>query len=131
MSSRSIDDLHPLFRAKAQAFLDSAKDAGLDVLLYCTFRSLTEQDKLYAQGRSSPGKIVTNARSGESAHNFGLAFDAVPMIHGKPAWDDHEAWQTYGAVAASVGLEWAGNWLSFKEFPHVQMPDWKQIARGP
>jgi peptidoglycan L-alanyl-D-glutamate endopeptidase CwlK len=128
MSSRSIDDLHPLFQSRAREFLIAAKAAGLDVLLYCGYRSREEQDELYAQGRTKLGKIVTNARAGFSAHNYGLAFDAVPIVYGKPAWDDHAAWETYGNVAASVGLEWAGTWQSFKEFPHVQMPNWKSVA---
>lgn len=128
MSSRSLDDLHPLFQPKAREFQDVAKAAGLDVLIYCTYRSRTEQDELYAQGRTIPGKIVTNARAGQSAHNFGLAFDGAPLVHGRIAWDDHEAWTTYGHVAAAVGLEWAGTWPSFKEFPHVQHPNWKQVA---
>lgn len=108
--------------------MDEARAAGLDVLIYCTFRARDEQDRLYAQGRTAPGKIVTNARAGQSAHNFGLAFDGVPMVAGKPAWDDHEVWQVYGRVAEAVGLEWAGTWIRFKEMPHVQHPEWRQIA---
>ncbi len=129
MSSRSISDLHPLFQGKVHEFEDAARAAGLDVLIYCTYRDRAGQDELYSHGRTAPGKIVTNARAGQSAHNFGLAFDGVPMIHGKPMWDEkHEAWQTYGHVASAVGLEWAGTWVSMKEFPHIQMPGWKQIA---
>lgn len=128
MSSRSIEDLHPLFRAKALEFMAMAKAADLDVLIYCTMRSAIEQNELYAQGRTKPGPIVTNARGFSSAHNYGLAFDGVPMIHGKPAWDDHEQWALYGSIAESVGLEWAGTWVKFKEFPHVQMRGWRQIA---
>lgn len=129
MSSRALEDLHPLFLPKARDFLDAAKAAGLDVLVYCTFRDRLEQDQLYAQGRAVPGKIVTNARAGQSAHNYGLAFDGAPLVHGKIAWDDHEHWTTYGHVASAVGLEWAGNWTgSIRETPHIQHPGWKQIA---
>ncbi len=128
MSSRSLDDLHPLFLPKARDFMDAAKLAGLDVLIYCTFRSRLEQDELYTHGRTAPGKIVTNARAGQSAHNYGLAFDGVPLVLGKPAWDDHNDWNIYGRVAASVGLEWAGTWAKFKEMPHIQHPNWKNIA---
>lgn len=130
MSSRSIDDLHPLFAPKAREFLEAAKAAGLDVLVYCTFRSYAEQNELYTHGRTASGKIVTNAHGGESAHNFGLAFDGCPMIGGKPMWDEaHPSWITYGHVAAAVGLEWAGDWIGkLQEKPHVQMPRWKTIA---
>lgn len=128
MSSRSLNDLHPLFRPKALEFEEAARAAGLDVLIYCTLRPIAEQNELYAQGRTRPGKVVTNARGGQSAHNFGLAFDGAPLIGGKIAWDDHPHWDMYGQVAASVGLDWAGNWKTFKEMPHVEMPDWKTIA---
>jgi peptidoglycan LD-endopeptidase CwlK len=127
MSSRSLDDLHPLFKQKALSFVEAAEAAGLDVLIYCTLRTRQEQDELYTHGRTKPGAIVTNAKGGQSAHNFGLAFDGVPLIQGRPAWDDHEHWNTYGRIAASVGLEWAGTWVKFREFPHVQFPNWKIV----
>jgi peptidoglycan L-alanyl-D-glutamate endopeptidase CwlK len=125
MSSRNLTDLHPLFQPKANEFLIAATKAGLDVLIYCTLRSLEEQTQLYACGRTAPGKIVTKAKAGESAHNYGLAFDGAPMIHGRIAWDDHSHWNIYGQVAADLGLEWAGTWVSFKEMAHIQLPDWK------
>lgn len=130
MSSRSLADLHPLFRPKAEAFVAAATQAGLDVLIYCTLRSLEEQSQLYACGRTAPGKIVTKAKAGESAHNYGLAFDGSPLIHGRIAWDDHGHWQIYGRVAADLGLEWAGAWVSFKEMPHIQLPGWKLHTNG-
>lgn len=130
MSSRSLDDLHPSFKLKALEFIDATKAAGLDVLVYCTLRTAQEQDELYTHGRTAPGRIVTNARGGQSAHNFGLALDGVPMIAGKPIWDEtHPTWQTYGHCAASVGVEWAGNWVGkMREYPHIQAAGWKDIA---
>lgn len=128
MSSRALEDLHPLFLPKARDFMDAAKLAGLDVLIYCTFRSRNEQDELYTHGRTKPGKIVTNAKAGQSAHNYGLAFDGVPIVLGKLAWDNHDDWAIYGRVAASVGLDWAGTWQGFKEMPHIQHSNWKSIA---
>lgn len=130
MSSRSLTDLHVAFQPKAQEFITATSQAGLDVLIYCTLRSLAEQAELYACGRTLPGKIVTKAQPGQSAHNYGLAFDGAPLIQGRIAWDDHGAWQTYGRIAAELGLEWAGTWVSFKEFPHIQLPNWKQYTGG-
>ncbi len=132
MSSRSIDDLHALFKPKALAFVEAARAAGLDVLIYCTYRSPEEQSELYTHGRTAPGPIVTNARAGQSAHNFGLAFDGVPMIHGKPMWDEkHPSWDIYGTIATYMGLDWAGNWVRFREYPHVEFPKWKTVAGVP
>ena len=127
MSSRSLFVLHPIFRPKADEFIKAAVKAGLDVLVYCTVRTMQEQADLYAQGRTKPGRIVTNAKPGESAHNFGLAFDGAPLIGGKIDWDtENPVWQLYGKVAVDTGLEWAGNWEHFKEYPHIQLPNWEQ-----
>ena len=81
---------------------------------------------LYAKGRTTPplGKanIVTNARGGQSWHNFGLAFDIVVLdTIGKEDWDiRHPAWKAVAALGKSVGLEWGGDWVSFKDYPHFQ-----------
>lgn len=125
MSSRLISDLRPFFRIKVNQFLMTAGDAGLDILIYCTLRDNEEQAHLYAMGRTQPGKIVTNAKPGESAHNYGLAFDGAPLIQGRIAWDDHPHWAIYGQIALETGLEWAGTWKSFQEFPHIQVPYWR------
>lgn len=68
------------------------------------------------------GRHVTFAGPGESFHNFGDAFDGVPMIDGKPDWSgEHpEAWEVYGEEAGKAGLVWAGTWTRFRELPHCQ-----------
>lgn len=121
MSSRSLLDLVPPVRKKAEDFLSACKSAGIDVLIYCTYRSPEEQNELYKIGRSLPGKIVTNARGGQSWHNFHAAFDFVPILNGKPQWADKKLYAKCGAIAESVGLEWAGRWAgSLKETAHCQ-----------
>jgi peptidoglycan LD-endopeptidase CwlK len=72
-----------------------------------------------------PGKLgahVTNAGPGESFHQYGMAADGAPFSGGKPIWDEsaHE-WHVYGESARYLGLTWAGDWTSFKEYPHVQL----------
>ena len=131
MASRKLSDLAPDVRILAQMFLDSADDEGIDVLVTCTYRSGIEQAALYAQGRTAKGKIVTNAKPGESLHNAMLngnpaarAFDVVPMVMGKPMWDaEHPHWQTLGRIGKDCGLEWAGDWKRFKEYPHFQLKE--------
>lgn len=128
MASRKLTDLAPDLQLLAKKFLDIAYAEGIDVLVTCTYRSGLEQAQLYAQGRTTKGKIVTNAKSGESLHNAMLngnpaarAFDVVPMVNGKPIWDaDHPHWQSLGRIGESIGLEWAGRWTKFKEYPHFQ-----------
>jgi peptidoglycan L-alanyl-D-glutamate endopeptidase CwlK len=130
MSSRRIEDLHPDLQPLCRAFLEQARTEGVDVLITCTYRSNAEQDALYAQGRTTPGRIVTNAKAGQSAHNFTLngqpaakAFDVVPLVDGKPQWDaSHPAWQELGKIGMGLGLNWYGAPGSkFREFPHFQM----------
>ena len=121
MASRSLDDLLPVVKEKALLFKEECKKQGLDVLIYCTHRSDEEQDELYKQGRSKPGRIVTNARGGESWHNHRCAFDFVPLVAGKPAWDDTNLYRKAGVIAESVGLEWAGRWAGkLRETAHCQ-----------
>lgn len=130
MASRNIADLDPRFRPMAEAFVEGCKQAGLEVLIYCTYRSGAEQDQLYAQGRGKPGKVVTNAKAGQSAHNWGMAFDGCPTVHGKPLWDeplDGPHWQKYGEIGRAVGLAWGGDWPRFREGPHMEHPNWKQL----
>jgi len=121
MSSRKLEDLNEPTRKKAEAFLQACEEAGIDVLIYCTLRDKAEQDELHKQGRTKPGKIVTNARGGESWHNFGSAFDFVPMVGGKPQWGDSSLYAKCGVIGESVGLEWAGRWSGkLKETAHMQ-----------
>lgn len=130
MSSRSLSDLRPPVQAKAQAFQLACARQGLDVLIYCTYRSREEQDALYALGRTKPGKVVTNARADQSFHNFGCAFDFVPMVGGKPQWADKTLYLKAGLIAESVGLEWAGRWSgSLRETAHCQYAGGLSLAQ--
>jgi len=145
MASRRLEDLHPVTREKTKAFLQKAKEKGIDVLIYCTYRSPEEQEVLYMQGRLEEFGItleelnekriklglwkltekeakrkVTNAKPWQSFHQYGLAFDCVPLQGGKPDWDNFEAYAVLGEIAKEVGLEWAGSWERFRELPHFQ-----------
>jgi peptidoglycan L-alanyl-D-glutamate endopeptidase CwlK len=121
INSRSLDDLLPLVRQRVEAFIKAAKDSGIDLLVTSTYRDDESQNALYAQGRTTAGKIVTNAKAGQSFHNYRCAVDVVPIVAGKPRWDaKDEVWQTIGRLGKEAGLEWAGDWVKFKEYPHFQ-----------
>lgn len=129
MPSRKIEDCSPALQPLLREFLARCLAAGLDILVTCTYRSNAEQAELFAQGRTKPGARVTNALPGQSRHNdmqagkpASSAFDIVPLVLGKPMWDSkHPAWQKAGEIGENLGLEWAGRWVSFKEFPHFQL----------
>lgn len=121
INSRKLEDLHPKVKVLAEKFIQECDKAGIDVLIYSTYRDGASQDALFAQGRTRPGKIVTNARAGESYHNWRVAFDFVPVVNGKARWDDAEAYKKCGAIGETLGLEWAGRWSGkFKETAHMQ-----------
>lgn len=93
-----------------------------------TLRTFAEQDAIYAQGRTKPGKIVSNAKGGLSLHNYGLAVDIVLIIDGKEAsWDtktdfDKDGksdWQEIVTIFKQHGWEWGGDW-KFVDAPHFQ-----------
>ena len=118
--SRDLKDLHPHVQTLCKRFLAACKAQGLDVIVTSTLRDAACQNALYAQGRTKPGRIVTNARAGQSLHNYGLAFDFVPVSGGKARWNDTATFRRCGEIAEGVGLEWAGRWKSFREMAHCQ-----------
>lgn len=121
INSRDIKDLLPVVAAKASAFLAACNAAGIDVLITSTLRDSEAQASLYAQGRTKPGKIVTNAKAGQSWHNHACALDFVPIVHGKAMWDDARTFERCGVIAESVGMEWAGRWTGkMREMAHCQ-----------
>ncbi len=135
MSSRKLTDLHPQMQPMVTRFLANARAAGIDLLVTCTYRSNEEQAALYAIGRTKPGRIVTNARPGRSTHNntlngkpAALAVDVVPLRDGKPVWSASDpVWKRVGEIGEKVGLEWAGRWTTFREYPHFQHPQAKTL----
>jgi peptidoglycan L-alanyl-D-glutamate endopeptidase CwlK len=82
-----------------------------------------EQERLFAQGRSAPGKIVTNAEPGHSWHQFGLAVDVVPLgLDGQPDWNtEHPIWRRLVAVGTGLGLVEGAQFRSFPDYPHFQL----------
>lgn len=88
-------------------------------------RTWADQDALYAEGRTAPGKIVTHALGGFSWHNFGLAIDLVPedINPGQPDWDlSHPAWARMVSVSESLGFVSGAEWHGEdKDTPHVQL----------
>lgn len=110
ITSRSLDELTPEARKLALEFAFQCKQHGIEILIYCTYRDAEAQDALYALGRTKRGAVVTNLRGGESSHQKRIAFDWVPMLSGKPQWDNEQIFDKCGAIAESVGLKWAGRW---------------------
>lgn len=129
-SERYFDELHPLVLERAQWLLRiSSSCLGFETRLTSGYRSDEEQTKLYEQGRTTPGNIVTRARAGESYHNYGLAVDFVIIHEGRADYDveadrngnGRSDWEEIGELGKALGFEWGGDWESFPDYPHLQM----------
>ena len=120
ITSRNIADLHPRVQPLVLKFISACEAQGIDILITSTYRDIESQNALFAQGRTTPGKKVTNARGGQSFHNYRVAFDFVPLVNGKPQWEDLALFTKCGEIAEQRGLEWAGRWVKFKEMAHCQ-----------
>ncbi len=124
--SRDITMCHPELQEKASKLITECKKQGLIVKLGECFRSVDEQNTLYAQGRTKPGNIVTNAKgsSYDSMHQWGVAFDVI-RNDGKGAYNDSDGWfSKVGKIGKALGLEWGGDWTSPVDKPHFQLPQW-------
>jgi peptidoglycan LD-endopeptidase CwlK len=122
INSRQLGDLTPEACDLARRFEIACQETGIDVLIYSTYRDLEAQAALYAEGRTMPGSVRTLARPGESFHNYRVAFDCVPLRHGKPVWQSEDPlWLEIGLIGESLGLEWAGRWTGeLREKCHFQ-----------
>ena len=131
--SRKIEDLHPLVQPKALLLIKKAKeDLGLGIVIYRTLATWEEQEAIYAQGRTKPGIVVSNARGGESFHNYGLAIDFGILKPGskeiewntKADFDNDQIpdYQELGKLGEDIGFEWGARFTSMKgDLGHLQM----------
>lgn len=96
---------------------------GEPITVEVGLRSWAEQQKLYNQGRTTPGPIVTDAPPGHSWHFCGLAADLAPMnLVTQPNWDPaNPEWGDMGAKAESLGLTWGGEFHHRPDKPHLQL----------
>lgn len=106
---------------------------GLRMMVTSGVRSTEEQQALYAQGRTTPGAIVTQLDGVKKRSNhqprlsgryegFGAAVDmAFVDAEGKPSWAEDQPWLLYGRMATALGLMWGGDWRSFKDRPHIEL----------
>lgn len=123
-SERNIATLLPQAQPLARALIEGAAAIGIAIKVISGTRTYDEQNALYEQGRSKPGRIVTNARGGYSNHNFGIAFD-IGVFEGGRYLDESPAYKAVGALGMKLGLEWGGNWKTIQDEPHFQLrPAW-------
>ncbi len=98
------------------------------------YRTYAEQDTLYAKGRTTSGSKVTNAKGGQSNHNFALAVDVFPLLedgklHMEKDAENIKILKKIAPVGIAQGLSWGGNWKSFKDYPHFELSTGKNMAQ--
>ena len=120
LTIQRIATTHPLVRDTFTRFIVAA-ETELNITLRVThgLRTIAEQNALYAQGRTTAGKIVTNAKGGQSFHNHGLAIDVVEMINGKPNWNFD--FSKLKPIADRFGMVWGGNFKTIIDRPHFEI----------
>lgn len=132
--SRRIEDLHPRLQVKLAQLKEACAAQGISILFSECLRTVEEQDALYAQGRTNPGNIVTNAKGStySSQHQWGIAADFYLDMDvdgdGSKADDAFNnstgLFERVGAIAKTIGLGWGGDWTSPKDRPHLYLTDW-------
>lgn len=131
-SEKNIKTLHPKIQDKAREFVIKANQylglVGQEVKIISGTRTYEEQDTLYAQGRTRPGDVVTNARGGYSNHNFSIAFDIGIFSNGKYLGES-PAYKELSTIGKALGFEWGGDWKSIKDFPHYEWPTGLTLAQ--
>jgi len=135
--TRDITLLDPRLKTLCEQFLQECLKQGLSVVVTQTHRSAEYQNKLYAQGRTTPGAIVTKAQAGSSPHEClntqgapaSRAFDiAVKYPDGSLNWNaGTKDWLKAGSIGMSLGLDWGGSWSGFKDPPHFQLKGWRTL----
>ena len=137
---RDLEKLVPECKTKAELFLEECKKEGIDVLVVETYRKGLVQTAYYAQGRKSladvnimrigsglpvitekENRIITNTTAGKSKHNLGEAFDVVPLVNGKPCWNNSVLFNKIGRIGVKCGLRWGGHFKSIKDSPHFEI----------
>lgn len=110
-------ELYAKVKRLREMLLQIMDAVGHPIMVTGEYRTFEEQDDLYAQGRTKPGAIITNAKGGESFHNWQCAFDIAFVKDG----DIYVGpWDMVGKVAEAIGLEWGGRWGEFVDRPHFQ-----------
>lgn len=141
--------LHPKLRDEVMDLYVNKICPALGNNVMCRFaytlRTFKEQDELFQQGRTKLfdakgnrlGKI-TNAKGGQSLHNYGLALDIVLITNGKASWDtavdfDKDGtsdWMEVVTIFKQAGWKWGGDWTKFPDKPHFEKTwgwDWKKF----
>jgi hypothetical protein len=100
-----LQSLHPYFRDKVLELIRICRSKGIELSIVETYRTHAKQNEYKTLGKS-----YTNSTGGKSKHQYGLAVDVVPVVNGKPVWDNMALWKKIGSTGERLGLRWGGRW---------------------
>jgi len=155
----TLTDRQIEFASQMMLFRDHCISEVFPVKIYSYIRTLDEQARLFRQGRSlaqiqaraetldydlerpdlasilmgvgpqSGDRIVTSAAPGQSLHNYGLAFDCVPLQMDRAVWNDNLLWERIGKIAKLYLMDWGGDWVTMRDKPHCQLSgiSWRDV----
>jgi peptidoglycan L-alanyl-D-glutamate endopeptidase CwlK len=130
-----LKGVHPDLVDKVLRIISAMSALGHPMMVTDGVRTTAQQQALYAQGRTKPGKIVTyadgiNRKSNHQAKSdgYGHAVDCCFLVdldgdgRNDPSWSEKHPWALYGAMARALGLVWGGDWTTLVDRPHVELP---------
>lgn len=124
-SDKQIRSLEAPVGEAARQFILQARANWGDVRITDGYRTYEEQNAKYAQGRTAPGRKVTNVAAGNSNHNFAVAFDIGVFTvrnHHDCYLDESHVYDLAGPLGKSFGLAWGGDWHNPVDKPHYEWP---------
>lgn len=134
LSKRSLDNLKQIHPDLVLVMTEAIKTTPIDFTITDGIRTTAEQQRLYAQGRTTPGKIVTNTdgvrkKSNHQPHTdgYGYAVDLYPYRYGSVQVNDANGLKIIAehikliANALGVKIQWGGDWLSLIDMPHFEL----------
>lgn len=126
INSRSMEDLDPIAKNVCKRHMDLCAVEGIELIICSTYRDYEEQESLYGIGRTKfphgmNTPIVTNARPGDSFHNFRCAWDCIPLVRGKADWNANDPiFKRMIELGIQAGAE-SGKDFPFKDMDHFQV----------
>jgi peptidoglycan L-alanyl-D-glutamate endopeptidase CwlK len=139
-SMKNMGSVEKVVEEKAVQLVSLAYREGIHVQISSGYRTLKEQARLYGKGRPAyvwngknygqKGKIVTYAKPGQSIHNKGRAIDFFLVSEDglRAIWTVDERWHRVGVIGKSLGFSWGGDWTTFKDYPHLELPIQKSTS---
>lgn len=126
---KRIEQAHPQIKEELLSIYNEIRESGVSVRFTSVRRTFEEQNELFAQGRTKSGKKVTNAKGGQSYHNYGLACDFCLLLNGgkEVSWDRErdidkdgvKDWEEVVNIFKKYGWTWGGDWR-WKDYPHFE-----------